>query len=64
MVGGNHVVEHAQSKSPACLIQPLAVVVPVAAKLQQELPLMAAMGKMPHEPWDEMTIRAWHQDFR
>ena len=60
MVGGHHVVEHAQAEALLGFEKPLEITTPVSAKLQQKSFLVAPVGNVPNVTWDVMPIRPWH----
>jgi glutaredoxin-related protein len=63
MVGGHHIVEHAQAEALLGFEKPLEITTPVSAKLQQKFFLVAPVGNVPNVTWDVMPIRPWHPWF-
>ena len=60
VVGGHHLVEHAQPEAFLGLEQPAQVTAPVACELEQERLLVAAVGDVLELAGQEMTIGAGH----
>ena len=63
MVGGHHVVEHAQAEPLLGFEKPLEIPVAVSRKLEKEFFLMAAVRNMPHITRYVMSVRPWHSRF-
>jgi len=56
LVGSDRVVEDVQAVSPLRLEQPAQPPSAVLGKLQEKLPLMAAIRDMPDLSWDVMAV--------
>lgn len=60
MVGGHAVVQNGKTETQPGFVKPLHPPLPVASKLQQEFPLMAAMRQMPYLYGNKMPMSACH----
>ncbi|MNC85892.1 hypothetical protein D3C83_15110 [compost metagenome] len=61
MVGGHHVVQHAQPEALLRLEQPAQIELPVAREFEQELLLVAPVRQVPDVIGKEVSMRAWHE---
>src|ERR1041384_296751 len=64
VLGRDHVIEHAQTKSLLRFEQPVEITASITRKLEQKLSLMAAVGNVPDVTGQEVTIGARHRLFK
>ena len=61
VIRGNHVVEHAQTKTFLGFKKPVEVAPTIALKLEEKFSLMAAVCDMPDITWQKIAVGTRHR---
>ena len=60
VIGSHRIIQHPQAEAFFCLIEPVIPVASILGKLQKKLFLVAAVGDVPHQSWNVVSICSCH----